>query len=239
MTSFVDLMGHHVWTEEDITRRTEAIVRAQFSSEAETILQRKVTGQILGQYHLTDDEQAQLAAFSALSLEASAAGDAARTDSALLASTLAYEAATARLALPADSANPDDADQRTAAQAVVSGASADVLALYQSRQAYRDAGAVALADADAAALALRAANAGRSVADQEAFEAQQAAQAAAEAAAVAKAAYDYRALCERAVVNGLSPEDEAALEARALAAGRTLDGQIYFERTGAELPALP
>jgi hypothetical protein len=92
--SFVDVMANDVWTAADIVRRTEAIVRSQFSAEDEQILNRKVTGQMLGQYTLTPDEQAELSAFAAATEAARLQGSAARADMALLAQALAVEAGT-------------------------------------------------------------------------------------------------------------------------------------------------
>jgi hypothetical protein len=92
--SFVDVMANDVWTAADIVRRTEAMVRSQFSAEDEQILNRKVTGQMLGQYTLTPDEQAELGAFAAATEAARLQGVAARADMALLAQALAVEAGT-------------------------------------------------------------------------------------------------------------------------------------------------
>jgi hypothetical protein len=92
--SFVDLMANDVWTDADIVRRTEAIVRGQFSAEDEQILNRKVMGQVLGQYTLTADEQAELGAFAAATEAARQQGAAARADMALLAQAMDVEAGT-------------------------------------------------------------------------------------------------------------------------------------------------
>lgn len=93
MSSFVNLMADDVWSDADITRRTEAMIRAEFSSEAEAILNRKVTGAMLGQYQMSPAEQAELGRYAIVSEQARQAGIAARADMALLRQALAVEAA--------------------------------------------------------------------------------------------------------------------------------------------------
>lgn len=95
--SFINLMASDVWTEADITRRTEAMVRSRFTEAAELIINRKVQGAALGQYQLSLDEQAEVAAFNKAVFEARQAGDAARADMALLREVLAAEPAYLRL----------------------------------------------------------------------------------------------------------------------------------------------
>lgn len=97
MGSFVDLMGDTVFTDSQITRRTESMVRQQFNAERETILNRKAVGATLGQYTLTTAEQAELAEFQTAAEAARAEGEAARADNALLSAAIAYERATVRL----------------------------------------------------------------------------------------------------------------------------------------------
>jgi hypothetical protein len=92
--SFVNLLADDVWSEADIVARTEAIVRSQFSAIDEQILNRKVTGQMLRQYTLTEDEQAELGAFAAATEAARQQGDTARADMALLAQAMDVEAGT-------------------------------------------------------------------------------------------------------------------------------------------------
>lgn len=140
MTSFIDLMANDRWSDADITNRTEAMLRSQFSAQAEAILNRKVSGAILGQYELTAEELAEMAAFAAASLAARQEGAAARADMALLEQVFALEAAQARLARQMvapvldDSEEPQitnqdtvdqDGAERAAAQAVVDAASVD------------------------------------------------------------------------------------------------------------------
>ncbi len=130
--SFVDLLGNDVWSEADIVRRTEALVRREFSRDAETILVRKVQGVALG-VPLSAEDEAEVAAFRAVVQSAQAEGVEARADMALLQTVLVHEAALARLALPVVEGDALDAAEREAAQALVNGASAETLSLYAMR----------------------------------------------------------------------------------------------------------
>lgn len=143
---FVNLMADDVWTPADIINRTEAVVRAEFSAQSEVILNRMVSGAVLGQYTLTAEEQAQVARFAAVTLEARAAGTQALADMALLAQAMAVEAAQQRLALPVvdpETGEPAqieaDADERAEAQAVVDTATQAALDLVADRAAARQA----------------------------------------------------------------------------------------------------
>ena len=98
MTSFINLLANDIWPDADITRRTEAMVRTEFSQEAETILNRKVAGISLNQYTPTTEDLAEMARFRTVVDAAQAAGVAARADMALLSQTFVYEAAKKRLA---------------------------------------------------------------------------------------------------------------------------------------------
>lgn len=151
--SFIDLMADHRWSEADIVNRTEAMVRKEFTAEAERILSRKVLGAGMG-YIMTAAEQAEVGRFQATVFAAQAEGNAARADMALLEAVLALEAAQARLALPAvepvlsepAEGEPEvtnqaelDADtaERASAQATVDAASPVALALAAERAARR------------------------------------------------------------------------------------------------------
>ena len=140
MTRIVNLMASDLWSEADITNRTEAMLRAQFSLIDEQVLNRKVTGAQLGIYQLTDADKAQVAAFAAATVASREAGDAARADMVTLRQILDVEAAQRRLAEPevqpeideqGQVVNQDavDADvaERAAAQAVVDAASPEVM----------------------------------------------------------------------------------------------------------------
>lgn len=150
--SFIDLLADVVYTDGDILNRTEAMVRNEFSAEAETILNRKVTGAALGTYTMTDADRAEIARFAAVTQIASEAGQAARADMVLLRGALAYESAQLRLALPAydgpeqieaDGAmaiNPAyvaDRDERAAAQSIIDSAAQNVLDLVAARCTHR------------------------------------------------------------------------------------------------------
>ena len=129
--SFIDLQGDVVWSEADITARTEALVHAEFSVQEETILNRKVTGTVLGQWQMTPQEQVDLLRYAAVCLQAKQAGVEARADNARLRQALAVEAAQRRLA---SGAVADPALTRDQAQAVVDAAPADVQALVTARR---------------------------------------------------------------------------------------------------------
>lgn len=147
--SFVDLKACDIWSEADIIRRTEALIRSEFPAEAETILNRKVLGATTGAYILTAAEEAELARYRAVTLAAQAEGLAARADMALLREVLALEQAQRRLDRPAleaaedgadDAPPPDpaaleaDAAERAAAQAVWDAATPEALRLLEQRQ---------------------------------------------------------------------------------------------------------
>ena len=144
--SFVDLMANDDWSEADIANRTEAMLRSQFSVTDEQVLNRKVTGNMLGIYVLDDDDKAQVAAFAAATLAARDAGVQARADMALLRETWGLEAAMRRLAQPPVEPELDDkgqvsnqaaldadAAERAQAQAAWDAGSADAQALYERR----------------------------------------------------------------------------------------------------------
>jgi len=124
--SFIDLMANDDWSDADILSRTEAMIRAEFSADREFILNRKVSGSLLGQYALALDEQAELAGFAALTNAARSAGIQAKADMALLRETWAVEAAQAAFLT-----DPEDSD----AQAVVDAASPEAISLALQRLA--------------------------------------------------------------------------------------------------------
>lgn len=128
MTGIVNLMASDIWTDADITRRTEAIVRSQFSAEAETILNRKVVAMSVGEYEPTASDIEEISRFRDVVDEAQALGAAARADMALLNQVLVMEEANRRLArpLPPDDATASvvslDADERAKARSVIDSA---------------------------------------------------------------------------------------------------------------------
>lgn len=154
--SFVNLMANDVWSEADIVRRTEAMIRSEFSVDAETILNRKVSGMALGAYQPSAADLAEIARYNATAHGAQVAGAKARADMALLLQVFAIEAAARRLgqpivapefpeegspldpllaegvALNADAVAQDEAE-RAEAQAVIGAASEEARALFQIR----------------------------------------------------------------------------------------------------------
>ena len=109
--SFVNLLSNDRWTDADITRRTEAMVHSVVPQIEENILNRKLAAAGMGQWTLTDDEMATLAAYSQACMAAHQAGIDARSDAAKLDAVLAYESALARLELPVIDDLPDVTDQ--------------------------------------------------------------------------------------------------------------------------------
>lgn len=98
--SFINLMANDIWSDADITRRTEAMIRSEFSLDAETILNRKVLGISLGTYTPTAQDQADIARYDEVAKAAQAEGVAARADMALLMQVFPLEDALRRLERP-------------------------------------------------------------------------------------------------------------------------------------------
>ena len=136
--SFIDLMADHVWSDADITNRTEAMVSSRYSAVERDILQRKVSGALLGAHVLTPDEVAAIADFQQVAEDARQAGVDARADMALLQQALDAEAAARRLAVPpADPPTEQDGFERQAAEAVLEAVTPEVQALVDARAAAR------------------------------------------------------------------------------------------------------
>ena len=140
MASFINMLANDVWSEQDITTRTEAMVRAAMPLQDELVLNRKVQGAALGQYTLTEKDQADMTRLAQAGFEAQQMGIAARADMALLLQVFEVEVAWKRLAAPivepildeeGNGTNQDEVDtdiaERNAAQAVVSAATQEVL----------------------------------------------------------------------------------------------------------------
>lgn len=100
MTSFVDTMANHIWSDADITRRTEAMIRSEFSVENEHILNRKVLAASVGAYTLTEEEQQEVERYTNVTMNARVAGVAAREDMQLLLKAFPIEEAQQRLNRP-------------------------------------------------------------------------------------------------------------------------------------------
>lgn len=95
--SFVNLLDNVVWTDFDITNRTEAMVHSVVSRVEENILNRKVTGAQLGLWTLTNEEKALLQTYNDICLVAHSEGESARSDMLKLQLCLNYESALVRL----------------------------------------------------------------------------------------------------------------------------------------------
>jgi hypothetical protein len=95
--SFVDLMANDVWTEADITHRTEALLHGQVSKEDELILSREMIGYSLGLLIPTAEQQEKLTAYQMAAYAAQQSGIEAMADMALLREVIAVERAQARL----------------------------------------------------------------------------------------------------------------------------------------------
>ncbi len=115
----VDLMGGTPMDEATIQARAQDIIASQWPA-----WKRERALRLGG---------VQLAALNAYMDEIAAEVYLARENSALLAGAIAYEAAAQRLAIPENAESETDADERTAAQAVIDGAREQVLALVWSR----------------------------------------------------------------------------------------------------------
>lgn len=102
MTSFIDMMASHRWTETDIINRTEAMIAAEFSPNQVAIINRIVTAAAAGMYELTAEELAEVTHYNEVCLAAREAGAAARVDMALLAQVLDFEEAQRLVASAAD-----------------------------------------------------------------------------------------------------------------------------------------
>jgi len=98
--SFIDLMGNTVWSEQDIINRTESMIRSEFSVQAETILNRKMIGEMTGTYKMSDKEKQELEFCRSVILNAQIAGEEARHDNELLKSVLEIEEACVILNKP-------------------------------------------------------------------------------------------------------------------------------------------
>ena len=144
--SYVDLMGHTRWSEEQHVRRTETILRRDWPQEEEDILKRDFLAAISGRASMTPELQARADAFEAAALASREAGAAARAAAALLHAVLDIEEAAARLSsippAPEDpqAEDPHAADREAAAaarQALLDVASPEALQLLADREAAR------------------------------------------------------------------------------------------------------
>lgn len=91
--SFIDLKSNDVWSDADILRRTESMIRSEFSLEEETILNRKALGSALGTYQLTEEEQYELVRYTAVAENARVEYQKAIHDMSVLKQVFVYEEA--------------------------------------------------------------------------------------------------------------------------------------------------
>lgn len=154
--SFVDLMANDAWSDADILRRTEAMIRSEFSAEAEAIINRKAMGLALGTYQPTAEEFVELGRYQSVIEAARMAGNAARADMARLRVVMEMEQAARRLSQPAlaegYAGHAEDQADRAAAQAVIDAADGDATALFEARRSANGAAAALAVEEGAAAL---------------------------------------------------------------------------------------
>ena len=143
--SFINLLANDVWSEQDIINRTEAIIRSEFSIQSETILNRKLLGEVTGSYQMTDAEKEELTRYKTAVMNAQIAGIDARKDMELLNQVLAFEKIAERLKQPApeqiivdqEVTNQAEIDadyaEREAVQAELDAMPEDVRALFDLR----------------------------------------------------------------------------------------------------------
>lgn len=127
--SFIDMMANDVWSDADITARTEAMVRSVMSLADELVLNRKVQGAALGQYTLTSEDETQMALLAQAGYAAQQEGIAARADMALLLQVFEVEKAEKILADP--DASEDD---KIRAQERIDAADDEVTGWVESRR---------------------------------------------------------------------------------------------------------
>ena len=138
--SFIDMLANHVWTDAEITNRTEAMVRSVMPLADELVLNRKVQGAALGQYTLSEQDQADMERLAQAGMAAQQAGIEARYDMLVLREVWLVEEAGKRLSLPViepildeegNVTNQDEIDadeaERTAAQERIAVADEEVM----------------------------------------------------------------------------------------------------------------
>lgn len=143
--SFIDLMSSNVFTDSEITRRTELMIRTYFTEEEELILNRKLSAKITGVYTPTPEEEAEFVQFGMVAMQAQQEGIAARADNDLLIEILHVEPSYLRLRQPLvepvyeedQIINQEEIDldlqQRADAQAVVDSASPEAMQWVETR----------------------------------------------------------------------------------------------------------
>lgn len=147
--NLINLLGNTVWSDREITEHTEALVHQVTPVLEEMVLNRKLTAAAMGQWVMTEQEQAELQAYSQACMMAHQVGIEMRADNEKLRAVITYETALARLALPVIDDLPDitdqdgntspnpglavDAEERAAAQLIVDNATDETLVLFEIR----------------------------------------------------------------------------------------------------------
>lgn len=136
--SFVNLMGDVIWSDVDITNKTENMVREHYSDTEREILTRKMVGSIAGLWTLSDEETASLAHFGPVAAIAHQSGIDARADNAMVKKAIEHEKALAIAALIALAIeNGVPPPSQSDPQPVLS-TEQDVLDLIALREAFRN-----------------------------------------------------------------------------------------------------
>ena len=91
--SFINLLANDIWSDADMLRRTESMIRSEFSQEAETILNRKAVGMALGTYTPSAEELAEMERYTEVVEAARVELRAAQADMALLLKVFELEKA--------------------------------------------------------------------------------------------------------------------------------------------------
>lgn len=137
--SFIDLMSHTIFTESDILKRTESMIRTYYSREQENILNRKMTGVMTGTYTLSESESMEIQDFSIKIMQARQVNIKATADNELLKKIIEVEKSYLRSISPVieEILEEDvvtnsveiaiDLEERSLAQSVVDNASGDVM----------------------------------------------------------------------------------------------------------------
>jgi hypothetical protein len=151
--SYVNLMANDVWTEADIQNRGRALVASQVSEVRQNELRTILLGHLAGMRTATAEELAEITMVKDATEATAVTNAAARADMALLFDARALELAHWRLTLPPvtqpatvtvysaqgvasvidNPAIEDDAQARSAAQALIDGATQEALDLYALR----------------------------------------------------------------------------------------------------------
>jgi len=106
----INLMNNDVFTSHEIDARVVSIIRQKYTLEDEQKIARIAVGALQKTYTPSANEMALIAAYQVDVEAARAIGAQAAKDNALLADTIAYESAGARLAKPIKKTTDKDAD---------------------------------------------------------------------------------------------------------------------------------